>query len=192
MCPLSFFFFLLIITFTLDEKGKMSLVKTNASAVIGVDAIPITVEAYVGGGKLKYFVVGLPDNAVKESMYRVETAIKTRGLRMPRQRIVVNLAPADIRKEGSAYDLPIALGILGASNQIKVEEISDILFMGELSLDGQILPIKGALPISIQARNSKFKQFILPKCNAREAAIVDDVDIIGVENLSQVLNHLKA
>ena len=178
--------------FILDKNENMSLVKTNASAVIGVDAIPVMVEAYVGSGQPKYFVVGLPDNAVKESMYRVETAIKTRGMKMPRQRIVVNLSPADIRKEGSAYDLPIAMGVLGASNQLDTLDFADTLFMGELSLDGKILPIKGALPISIEARNSKFKQFILPKRNAREAAIVDNVDIIGVENLEEVLAHLSS
>ena len=171
------------------------LVKTFGSAVYGVDALTITVEVSTGFGggnaDIKYFMVGLPDNAIRESWQRVESALRYTGFQMPRQKIVVNLSPADIRKEGTSYDLPIAVGILAASNQIVSEEVSKYLIMGELSLDGSILPIKGALPIAIQARKEKFKGFILPKQNAREAAIVNQIDIIGVETLAEVIEFLE-
>lgn len=129
------------------------LVKTYGSAVYGVDALTITIEVNVSGGT-KYFMVGLPDNAVKESMFRVASAIKNSGYHMPRQRILVNLAPADIRKEGSAYDLAIAIGILAASGQIDPVNLAEYIMMGELSLNGDLQRIRGALPISIQARLS--------------------------------------
>ncbi|MEQ9021296.1 MAG: YifB family Mg chelatase-like AAA ATPase, partial [Pseudomonadales bacterium] len=155
-----------------------------------MDAYKITVEVNVGQGT-KFFMVGLPDSAVKESEQRVESAIKNFGYRMPRQKVVVNLAPADIRKEGSAYDLPIALGILKASEQIIAENLEDFVIMGELALDGELRPIKGALPIAIEARKNGFKGFILPKENATEAAIVDGLDIIGVENIKDAIHHLE-
>ena len=173
------------------------LVKTFGSALYGVDAATITVEVSVGGGggvgetKLNYFMVGLPDNAVRESWHRMETAIRQSEFFMPRQKIVINLSPADTRKEGTSYDLPMAIGILAASKQIESEEISKYIIMGELSLDGSILPIKGALPIAIQARKEKFKGFILPKQNAREAAIVNQIDVIGVDNLLEVVEFLE-
>lgn len=163
------------------------LIKTYGSAVYGIEAITITIEVDVSSGN-KYFIVGLPDNAVKESLQRVETAIKTIGYRMPRQKIVVNLAPADIRKEGSAYDLAIAMGILASSNQISGECFDQYIIMGELSLDGSLQPIKGALPIAIQARKEGFKGLILPKQNAREAAIVADLEVFGVENIAEVIS----
>jgi len=166
------------------------LVKTYGSAVYGVDALTITIEVSVTAGT-KYFVVGLPDNAVKESMFRVESAIKTAGYHMPRQRIVINLAPADIRKEGSAYDLPIAIGILAASGQLDAAELEHYFIMGELSLDGGLQNIKGALPISIQARNAGFKGFILPKENAREAGIVNNIAVYGMESLGDVIDFFK-
>lgn len=169
---------------------KIMLVKTYGSAVYGVDALTITIEVSIVGGT-KYYVVGLPDNAVKESMFRVESAITTSGYRMPRQRIVVNLAPADIRKEGSAYDLPIAIGILAASNQIEVDELDKYFLMGELSMDGGLQSIKGALPTSIQARNDHFKGFILPKVNSREAGIVNNVLVYGMENLKEVVDFFN-
>ncbi|HET8830362.1 MAG TPA: YifB family Mg chelatase-like AAA ATPase [Pelobium sp.] len=162
-------------------------VKTYGSAVYGVEAINITVEVNITSGS-KYFIVGLPDNAVKESMLRIESAVTSSGCRMPRQKIVVNMAPADIRKEGSAYDLTIATGILAASNQIPVEDIGSYLIMGELSLDGEVKPIKGALPIAIQAKKEKFKGFILPKQNAREAAIVSDIEVYGISHINEVLD----
>ncbi len=163
-------------------------VKTFGSAVYGVEAQTITVEVNVSSGKPTYFIVGLPDNAVKESMFRIESALMNNGLRMPRQKIVVNMAPADIRKEGSAYDLTIATGILAETGQIPVEETGEYLIMGELSLDGQVQAIKGALPISIQAKKDKFKGFILPVQNAREAAIVSDVEIYGISHIRQIVD----
>ena len=166
------------------------LAKTYGSAVYGVNAYLITVEVNVGQGT-KFFMVGLPDSAVKESEQRVESAIKNLGYRMPRQKVVVNLAPADIRKEGSAYDLPIALGILKASEQIVAEELENYLIMGELALDGELRPIKGSLPIAIEARKKGFKGLILPKENASEAAIVDGLSVIGVSNIKEAIDHLE-
>ena len=163
------------------------LVKTFGSAVYGIEAITITIEVNISGGaKPFYLIVGLPDNAVRESMQRIEAALQTNNFRMPRQKIIVNMAPADIRKEGSAYDLPIALGILASSGQVVNENLDKYIIMGELSLDGSLQPIKGALPIAIQARKEGFKGFILPKQNAREAAIVNDLEVYGVESISEV------
>jgi magnesium chelatase family protein len=163
------------------------LVKTFGSAVYGIEAITITVEVNIsGGGKPFYLIVGLPDNAVRESMQRIEAALQTNGFRMPRQKIIVNMAPADIRKEGSAYDLTIATAILAGSGQVDGENLDKYLIMGELSLDGTVQPIKGALPIAIQARKDGFKGFILPRQNAREAAIVNDLEVYGVESLTEV------
>jgi len=163
------------------------LVKTFGSAVYGIEAITITVEVNISGGsKPFYLIVGLPDNAVRESMQRVEAALQTNNFRMPRQKIIVNMAPADIRKEGSAYDLPIAVAILAGSGQVENENLDKYIIMGELSLDGGLQPIKGALPIAIQARKDGFKGFILPKQNAREAAIVNDLEVYGVESIKEV------
>ena len=168
------------------------LVKTFGSAVYGVDAISITIEVNVGAGDLKYFIVGLPDNAVKESLMRIESAIKTNHLYYPRTKIVVNMAPADIKKSGSAFDLPIAIGILGASEQIEQpERLSDYVMMGELSLDGIVQPIKGALPIAIQARKEGFKGLIVPKQNAREAGMVNNLEVYGVSHINEVINFFK-
>jgi len=166
------------------------LVKTFGSAVVGVDAITITVEVNVDRG-MKFFMVGLPDNAVKESQHRIESALKNVGCKMPGKKIVVNMAPADIRKEGSAYDLTIATGILAASGQMNEEKVGDYLIMGELSLDGSLQPIKGALPIAIQARKEGFKGFILPKENAKEAAVVDGLEVYGVNNIKEVISFFN-
>src|SRR5690554_2412513 len=165
------------------------LVKTYASSVYGIESITVTVEVKVTSGT-KYYIVGLPDSAIKESLQRIESAIQSAGFRMPRQKIVVNLAPADIRKEGSAYDLAIALAILGASGQLQTEKLNDFLILGELSLDGGIQPIKGALPIAIQAKQDGFKGIILPKDNAREAAIVAGFQVYGVENIAEVISFI--
>lgn len=165
------------------------LVKTYASSVYGIESITVTVEVKVTSGT-KYYIVGLPDSAIKESLQRIESAIQSAGFRMPRQKIVVNLAPADIRKEGSAYDLAIALAILGASGQLQTEKLNDFLILGELSLDGGIQPIKGALPIAIQAKQDGFKGIILPKDNAREAAIVSGFQVYGVENIADVISFM--
>lgn len=171
------------------------LTKTYASAVYGVESQTITVEVNAGGmvaaGKQMYYLVGLPDNAVKEGWQRIESAIKNVGYHVPRMKLVVNLAPADIRKEGSAYDLPIAMGILASTGQIKIEELGSTIFMGELALDGELRPIKGALPIAIQARKEGFKRFILPKANAREAAIVKDLDVYGITNIKEVISFIN-
>lgn len=166
------------------------LIKTYGSAVYGVDAITITIEINIGPGN-RYFMVGLPDNAVKESLFRVESAIRIAGYHMPRQKILVNLAPADIRKEGSAYDLPIAIGILAASGQLDATLLEQYVVMGELSLDGGLQSIKGALPIAIQARKEGFKGLILPAANANEAAIVNDMQVYGMENLLEVINFFS-
>ena len=161
------------------------LVKTFGSAVYGIEAITITVEVNIAAGT-KYFIVGLPDVAVKESYFRIESALKNTGFRMPRQQVVVNMAPADIKKEGSSYDLTIATAVLAASGQMEPENLDKYIIMGELSLDGSLQPIKGALPIAIQARKDGFKGFILPKQNAREAAIVNDLEVYGVDNIKEV------
>lgn len=163
------------------------LVKTYGCAVYGINATPITVEVNVDQGT-KFFHVGLPDNAVKESHQRIEAALKNTGYKMPGKKVVVNMAPADIRKEGSAYDLTIAMGILSASQQIVAEEIEQYIIMGELSLDGSLQPIKGALPIAIEARKHGFKGFFLPQQNAREAAIVDSLQVYGVSNIKEVID----
>jgi len=164
------------------------LVKTYGSAVYGVEAITITIEVNVSSGKFTS-IVGLADNAVKESLERMESAIKTNGYHFPRTKVVVNLAPADIRKSGTAFDLPIAIGTLAASEQFEnVEKLGEYIIMGELSLDGSIRPIKGALPIAIQARKENFKGLILPKQNAREAAMVNNLNVYGVEHINDVIN----
>ncbi|HKL03585.1 MAG TPA: YifB family Mg chelatase-like AAA ATPase [Cryomorphaceae bacterium] len=165
------------------------LVKTFGSAVYGVDALPITVEVNVDTG-INFYLVGLPDSAVKESQQRIEASLKNNGYRLPGKKITINMAPADIRKEGSAYDLPLALGILSASSQIPESDIADYLIMGELSLDGGLQPIKGALPMAITAREQGLKGFILPAANAREAGIVEGLNVYGVENLNEAIDVL--
>ena len=169
------------------------LVKTYGSAVYGVEAITIAVEVNINNqGKSEAIIVGLPDGAVKESLLRVESAIKDNHFYMPRTRLIVNLAPADIRKSGTAFDLPIAMATLGASEQlINPEKLTDYVIMGELSLDGAVRPIKGALPIAIQARKENFKGLIVPKQNAREAAMVNNLNVYGVGHLNDVINFFK-
>ncbi len=167
------------------------LVKTFGSAVFGVEAINITIEVNVAEGQ-GYFLVGLPDGAVKESQQRVDSAIKNNGFRMPRIKIVINMAPADIKKSGSAFDLPIAMGILGASEQLEnVDQLKNYVIMGELSLDGAIQPIKGALPIAIQARKEGYKGLIIPSANAREAGMVSNLEVYGVNHLQEVIGFFK-
>ena len=166
------------------------LVKTYGSAVTGIDAVTVTIEVNILQGT-KFFLVGLPDNAVKESQQRIESALKSNGFRWPGWKIIINMAPADIRKEGSAYDLPLAIGVIAASEQLVSDKLEKYVIMGELSLDGEIKPIKGILPIAIEARKQGFKGFILPKANAREAAVVNDLEIIGVKNLKEVIDFLS-
>jgi len=171
------------------------LVKTYASAVQGVEAQTITVEINAGGevrdGKDYFNLVGLPDNAVREGFARIEAAIKNIGMRVIRVKLVVNLAPADLRKEGSSYDLPIAIGLLASTKQMKFDELDKYVFMGELSLDGGLRPIKGALPIAIQARKEGYKGLFLPKENAREAAIVNNLEVYGIENLKEAVDFFN-
>ncbi|MFK7971731.1 MAG: magnesium chelatase domain-containing protein, partial [Bacteroidia bacterium] len=167
------------------------LVKSYSGAVLGIDANAITIEINVNAGQFGYTLVGLPDNAIKESYARVETALVHNGFSFPRKRITVNLAPADVRKEGSAYDLPIALGILSADGQMPSDLIADYLIMGELSLDGSLRPIKGVLPLAVKAREMGLKGFILPQQNAHEAAIVDKLDVIPVSHLKEAVDHLS-
>lgn len=164
------------------------LVKVYGSAVFGIEATTITVEVNIDKG-IGYHLVGLPDKAVSESSYRISAALANNNYKLPGKKIIINMAPADIRKEGAAYDLTLAVGILAASNQIKSKNIDDYIVMGELSLDGSLQPIKGALPIAIKAREEGFKHFILPKENAKEAAIVNDVNVLGVDNIMEVINH---
>jgi magnesium chelatase family protein len=168
------------------------LVKTYGSAVYGVEAITITVEVNVMPGNTHYYIVGLPDNAVKESLQRVESAIKTIGYQMPRTKLVINLAPADIKKSGSAFDLAIAIGIIAANNQLNdPDRLKDYMIMGELNLDGTIHPIKGALPIAITARKEGFKGLIVPKQNCREAGMVNTLPVYGIEHLTDLIHFMN-
>ncbi len=164
------------------------LKKVYGSAVFGVEATTITVEVNVDSG-IGYHLVGLPDNAIKESNYRIAAALQNNGYKIPGKKITINMAPADLRKEGSAYDLTLAIGILAASNQIKTSNLEACLIMGELSLDGTLQPIKGALPIAVKAREEGFKKFILPSQNAKEAAIVNNLEVYGIDNIKQLIDY---
>ncbi|TDT44954.1 Mg chelatase-like protein [Maribacter spongiicola] len=163
------------------------LTKVYGSAVFGVEATTIIVEVNIDKG-IGYHLVGLPDNAIKESNYRIAAALQNNGYKIPGKKITINMAPADLRKEGSAYDLTLAIGILAASSQIKSEDIEKYIIMGELSLDGSLQPITGALPIAIKAQQEGFAGFILPTANAKEAAIVGDLKVYGIDNIKQVLD----
>lgn len=166
------------------------LVKVFGSAVFGVEATTITIEVNIDKG-IGYHLVGLPDNAIKESSFRISAALNNNGYKLPGKKITINMAPADLRKEGSAYDLTVAIGILAASDQIKATNLDEYLIMGELSLDGSLQPIKGALPIAIKAKQEGFKGFFLPKQNAKEAAIVNDLDVYPIENILEVIDFLE-
>lgn len=165
------------------------LVKSYAAAVQGISATIITIEVNCTKG-IQFFLVGLPDVAVRESHERIISALQVSGYKFPRNRIVINMAPADIRKEGSSYDLPLAIGILAAAEELDASQLDSFLLMGELSLDGSLLPIKGALPIAIKAREEGFKGLIIPKQNAREAAVVNDLDVYGVETIKEVIEFI--
>lgn len=166
------------------------LVKTFGSAVFGINATTITVEVNISMG-IGFFLVGLPDSAVKESQQRINAALKNNKLEVPNKKIVINMAPADIRKEGSAYDLTLAIGMLAASGLVEAEKVASYVIMGELSLDGSLNPIKGVLPIAIKAREEGFKGFILPVQNAREAAVVNNLEVIGATNILEVVDYLN-
>ena len=166
------------------------LTKVYGSAVLGVDSSTITIEVNVDKG-IGYHLVGLPDNAIRESNYRIAAALQNNGFKIPGKKLILNMSPADMRKEGSAYDLTLAMGILVATGQIKETNLlADYIIMGELSLDGSLQPIRGALPIAIKAKEEGFKGFILPKINAKEAAIVQGIDVYGVETIKEVINYI--
>ncbi|MBQ0148518.1 MAG: YifB family Mg chelatase-like AAA ATPase [Flavobacteriaceae bacterium] len=166
------------------------LKKIFGSAIFGVSAQTITIEVNIDQG-VGYHLVGLPDSAIKESNFRIQAALKNIGYKIPGKKITINMAPADLQKEGSSYDLTIAIGILCASEQIQHQSIEEYIIMGELSLDGSLRPIKGALPIAIQAKEEGFKGFILPKQNADEAAVVQGINVYGVENILEVIEFLN-
>ncbi len=166
------------------------LIKVYGSAVFGIEATTITVEVNIDKG-IGYHLVGLPDNAVRESSYRISAALNNNGYKLPGKKITINMAPADLRKEGAAYDLTLAIGILAASNQIQSENIQEYIMMGELSLDGSLQPIKGVLPIAIKAREEGFKYLIVPKANAEEAAIVDNLEVLAADTILEVINHFN-
>ncbi|MCX6245309.1 MAG: YifB family Mg chelatase-like AAA ATPase [Bacteroidetes bacterium] len=166
------------------------LVRTYGSALYGIHAITVTIEVCIDQG-INFFMVGLPDNAVKESHQRIDSALRNTGYKIPGKKIVINMAPADIRKEGSAYDLTIAVAILAADKIVKMEKLESFMILGELSLDGSLQPMKGALPIAIEALRKGFKGIILPLQNAKEAAIVGKLDVYGVENIKQVIDFLN-
>lgn len=166
------------------------LIKAFGAAVQGVDATLITIEVNCSKG-IKFMLVGLPDATVKESHERIISALQVNGYKFPRQQVVINMSPADIRKEGSAYDLPLAIGIMAASDTLNSKNLSNYVIMGELSLDGSILPIKGALSIAIMARELGFKGLIIPSKNAREAAVVNNLTVYGVNDISEVVKFFN-
>ena len=166
------------------------LVKIFAAAVQGISARLITIEVNCSKG-IKFLLVGLPDASVKESHERMISALQFNGYKFPRKQIVINMSPADIRKEGSAYDLPLAIGVLAASEGLAIDKLTDYIMMGELSLDGTILPVKGVLPIAILAKESGFKGFILPEENAKEAAVVEGLEVLGVKNIKDVIDFFN-
>ncbi len=172
------------------HQKKNVLVKVYGAALQGIDAIPVTIEVNSSRGCM-FYLVGLPDSAVKESHHRILSALQVSGYRMPTANLVINMAPAGIRKEGSAYDLPLAIGMMGAHGMIASEKLERYLIMGELGLDGTLHPVKGALPIAIKARELGFEGFILPRQNAREAAVVNKLAVYGVENLREVVEFFN-
>ena len=167
------------------------LSKVYSSSTYGIDAYLVEVEVHVEKQVPGFIIVGLPDNAVKESRERVTSAIKNSGFEFPKKKITVNLAPADIKKEGSAFDLPVAIGILSAIEEVEESMLKDSVLLGELSLDGNLRPVKGALPISVEARKREIKRIILPKDSAKEASIVDGIEVYGMETLSEVVKFLN-
>lgn len=167
------------------------LSKTLTSATYGIEAYLVEVETHVEKQIPGFIIVGLPDNAVRESRERVIAAIKNSDIKFPIKKITINLAPADIKKEGSSFDLAIAIGILAAEELVSDKFLADSIFLGELSLDGTLRHIKGALPIAVEARKKGIKRIVLPKESASEAAIVDDIDVFGFENLNEVISFLN-
>ena len=166
------------------------LVKVFAAAIQGISATPVTIEVNALRG-IQFFLVGLPDSAVKESYHRIQSALQHNGMKFPSKQIIVNMAPADIRKEGSAYDLPIAIGILAADGAISAQRLGSYMIMGELGLDGSLVPVKGVLPIALKAQELGYKGIILPEGNAAEAAVVNSLTVYSARNLQQVVDFLN-
>ncbi len=166
------------------------LVKTFSAAVSGIDAVPVIIEVDVSRG-VRYMLVGLPDAAVKESQQRIESALRAAGLHWPGRQVVINMAPADIRKEGSSYDLPLAVGIMVASEMVSGSRLEGMLLTGELSLDGVVRPVRGVLPMALRAREEGFRGMMVPALNAPEAAVVEGIDIYGVDRLTEVIEYLR-
>ena len=166
-------------------------VKCYAGAIVGIRAVLVTVEVNVAGGGIGLYMVGLPDNAVKESEQRIRAAFENSQLRMTGKKVVVNLAPADLRKEGSAFDLPIAIGILAATEQIPEDALRDTMFVGELSLDGAVRGVRGVLPLAVMAKEQSIRRMVVPAENAAEAAIVDGVEVIAVKSLAEAVGYLQ-
>jgi len=166
------------------------LIRTFASAVAGIDAVTVTIEVNVSRG-IRFFLVGLPDVAVKESQQRIESALRSLGFHWPGKQVVINMAPADIRKEGSSYDLPLAMGILTADEKVMKDGIGSFILMGELSLDGTLQPVKGVLPIALRAREEGFRGLIVPVKNSREAAVVNGLEVFGMEKLGDVVDFFN-
>jgi len=169
----------------------MALSQVLSASTYGIDAFTVKVETHIEQGLFAFTIVGLPDSSVKESRERVNAAIKNSGFKFPNKKITVNLAPADIKKEGSQFDLPIAIGILSATEQIQSDILDKFIILGELALDGTLRPIHGALPIAISAKNSGLKGVILPKENAKEAAIVSEIEVYPMGSLAEVVNFLN-
>ena len=166
------------------------LVKTFSSSVTGIEAVIVTIEVNVSPG-VRFFLVGLPDSTVKESQQRIESAFRSMNLRWPGKQVLINMAPADIKKEGSAFDLPLAIGILAANENVVMAELCDYVVMGELSLDGSLKPVKGVLPVALEARKKGFTKIIVPSSNALEAAVVEGLEVYGMEALRDVVDHLN-
>ena len=166
------------------------LVKTYCAAVMGLDAVTVTIEISMTRGVMLH-LTGLADTAVKESYDRIKAAIQNNGFKMPVADLTVNLSPADIRKEGSGYDLPLAVGILAVNNKIDGSRLSEYMLVGEIGLDGKLQPVRGALPIAIRARKEKFKGLIVPVQNIREAAVVNNLDVYGMESLMDVIQFFN-
>jgi magnesium chelatase family protein len=166
------------------------LIRTFASAVTGIDAVTVTIEVNVSRG-IQFFLVGLPDSAVKESQHRIASALRALDYHWPGKQVVINMAPADIRKEGSSYDLPLAMGILAADEKVINERLETFVLMGELSLDGTLQPVKGVLPIALRAREEGFKGVIVPRKNEREAAVVGGLDVYGMDKLGDVVDFFN-
>lgn len=162
------------------------LVKVYGASVQGLSAIPVTIEVNASRG-IKFFLVGLPDSAVKESHERIVAVIENSGFRFPSRQIVVNMAPADIRKEGAGYDLPLAIGILAADDKVRLDKLAHTMMLGELSLDGSLQPVKGALSVAIKAREMGFEHLIVPEQNVREAAVVNRLKVYGAAHIGQVI-----